>query len=210
MTVTRTPPPARPRLTWDVARLYPEQGYWEESDYLELTQSGNRMVELSDGCLTVLPMPATTHQLIGQYLVLSLFDFSSRSRLGTALSAPLRVRLWKGTFREPDVVFMLAEHADRIGEDFWNCADLVMEVVSGSTKDRNRDLVTKRREYALAGINEYWIVDPQSRRITVLRRRGKVYIRHVEARPGQLASSPILKGFAVSVDEVLAAGNRVR
>jgi Uma2 family endonuclease len=210
MTVTKTPPPARPRLTWDVARLYPEQGYWEESDYLELTQGSNRMVELSDGCLTVLPMPTTTHQLIVQYLVLSLFNFSSEAELGTVLSAPLRVRLWKGTFREPDVVFMLGEHADRMGEDYWDGADLVMEVVSGSAKDRKRVLVSKRREYTLAGINEYWIVDSQSKRIIVLKRRGKLYIPHVQSRPGQLASSAILKGFAVSVDEVLAAGNRVR
>lgn len=45
---------------------------------------------------------------------------------------------------------------------------LVMEVVSGGPQDRKRDLVIKRAEYAAAGIPEYWIVDPESRRITVL------------------------------------------
>ena len=206
MTITRTPPP---RPTWDVAHLYPGEGEWEESDYLELTQSTNRLVELADGFLTVLPMPTTTHQLIVQFLLISLVNFNSRQRLGTAVSAPLRVRLWEKMFREPDLVFMLSEHGARIGEDFWDGADLVMEVVSGSAKDRRRDLVTKRREYALAGIDEYWIVDPQSKRITVLKRRGKLYVRHVEARQGQLASSVIMKGFAIQVNDVLAAGNRV-
>ncbi len=42
------------------------------------------------------------------------------------------MRLWEGKFREPDVVFMPAEHASRITEDYWNGADLVMEVVSDS------------------------------------------------------------------------------
>jgi Uma2 family endonuclease len=210
MTITRIPPPARPRLTWDVARLYPEQGYWEESDYLELTQGSNRMVELSDGSLTVLPMPTTTHQLIVQYLVLSLFNFSSGAHLGTALSAPLRVRLWKGTFREPDVVFMLAEQVERMGEDFWDGADLVMEVVSGSARDRKRDLVTNRREYAIAGIAEYWIIDPRSKQITVLKRRGKSYVLHGEGEQGDQVSSALLKGFAVDVNAVFTVSKSKR
>ena len=42
--------------------------------------------------------------------------------------------------REPDVLFMLKEHADRIGDDCWEGADLVMEVVSGGAEDRRRDL----------------------------------------------------------------------
>ena len=207
MTVTRIEPP---RPTWDVARLYPDEGQWEESDYLELTQSTNRLVELADGFLTVLPIPTTRHQLIVQFLLMSFLNFTSRSQVGTVVAAPLRVRLWGKTFREPDLVFMLDEHASRVGEDFWDGADLVMEVVSGSAKDRRRDLVTKRREYAIAGISEYWIIDPQFSRVTVLKRRGKSYAVHVEAKAGELASSALLKRFSVSVDDVLEAGNRTR
>jgi hypothetical protein len=37
---------------------------------------------------------------------------------GAVLFAPLRVGLWPGKFREPDDVFLAAEHAARIGESF--------------------------------------------------------------------------------------------
>jgi Uma2 family endonuclease len=117
------------------------------------------------------------------------------------------VRLWEGTFREPDIVFVLAKHAKQVGEDFWKGADLVMEVVSGGAEDRRRDLIEKRRDYAKAGIDEYWIVDPKEKLITVLKRRGKTYVIHAEARPGERAVSALLSGFAVDVTAVFAAAS---
>jgi Uma2 family endonuclease len=120
------------------------------------------------------------------------------------LFAPLRVRLWRGKFREPDVVFMLREHAGRIGEKFWDRADLVMEVVSEDEEDRRRDLDTKRREYARAGIPEYWIVDPQEEQITVLRLAGKRYVLHGAFPRGAAATSHLLPGFTVDVNQALS------
>jgi len=98
---------------------------------------------------------------------------------------------------------MLIEHADRRGEDFWRGADLVMEIVSPT--DRQRDLVTKRREYALAGIPEYWIVDGEQQSIIVLTLAGESYQVHGTFGPGQQAGSVLLPGFVVDVAEVFAA-----
>jgi Uma2 family endonuclease len=192
--------------TWEIAYLFPNQGNWSEEDYLAL--NGNSLVEFSDGFLEVLPMPTTSHQLLVLHLYGLLLAFTSAGGLGTVVVAPLRVRLWRGKFREPDVVFMRAEHADRIGEEFWKGADLVMQVVSHDEEDRRRDLVTKRREYARAGIAEYWIVDPQDERITVLRLSGKRYVVHGEFAKGTAASSHLLRGFSVDVSEAFAQARR--
>jgi Uma2 family endonuclease len=81
-----------------------------------------------------------------------------------------------------------------------------MEVVSDSPDDRERDLVTKRAEYARARIPEYWIVDPQEGRITVLRLEGDRYVVHGEFLKGSKASSVLLPGFVVDVTEAFAAG----
>jgi Uma2 family endonuclease len=186
---------------WDVARLFPEQGAWSEEEYLAL--GGNRLVEFSDGHVEVLPIPTTSHQLIVAFFYQALRGFVIARAAGTVLFAPLRVRLWPGKFREPDIIFMAAEHASRIGEAFWEGADLVMEVVSDD--DRRRDLETKRREYAQAGIAEYWIVDPREGRITVLRLDGTVYAIHGEFAAGTQATSHLLPGFSVEVAAALAA-----
>lgn len=45
---------------------------------------------------------------------------------------------------------------------------LAVEVVSPGNEQIERDYVEKVAEYADAGITEYWIVDPISKKITVL------------------------------------------
>ena len=187
--------------TWEVAHLFPFQGAWTVEEYLDLPT--NHLVEFSNGRLEVLPMPTTSHQLLVASLYGLLLAFVTARDLGTVLFAGLPVRIGPRKFREPDILFMRKEHAGRIGEKFWKGADLVMEVVSPDPKSRQRDLEKKRLDYALAGIPEYWIVDPAEERITVLRLVGKVYRVHGEFPRGMTATSFLLPGFVVDVTRVL-------
>lgn len=192
---------------WEIAFLYPRQGDWTEEEYRALDARGNLLIELSDGCLEFLPMPTVFHQRIVEFLFLALRTFVIAGALGEAKLAPLPIRLWAGKLREPDVMFFRSERLlDPHG--YPSGADLAMEVVSEDSKDRKRDLDTKRQEYAAAGIPEYWIVDPQEQTITVLMLDAGVYHEHGVFRPGQKATSVVLGGFEVDVQDVFAAGNQ--
>jgi Uma2 family endonuclease len=68
-----------------------------------------------------------------------------------------------------------------------------------------RDTEEKPRDYAEAGIPEYWIVNPLTDTITVLALVGETYAEHGVFLRGQRAASKLLDGFSVSVDEVLDA-----
>jgi Uma2 family endonuclease len=193
----------RPDLSWTVVPLLPSQGDWGEEEYLWLAGRTNKLVELSDGYIEVLPMPSPKHQKIVLFLYRLLFSFVERRSLGRLLVAPLSVRLWSDKFREPDLIFILAEHFDYEQEDCWNGADLVVEVASPSNPEH--DLETKRAEYAQAGIPEYWIVNPQNETVTVLRLEDDTYLEHGVFRRGGTATSALLEGFAVSVDATLDA-----
>jgi Uma2 family endonuclease len=149
-------------------------------------------------------VPTQLHQFILLFLLRSLEDFTASHAPGTVLFSGMRVKLGTTGFRDPDVLYMKAEHAHRRHEKYWDGADLVMEIVSGSRKDRDRDLKTKPREYARARIPEYWIVDPEKRRIRVLTLQGQAYRLHGEFGPGEQATSMLLPDFAVSVDAALA------
>jgi Uma2 family endonuclease len=66
--------------------------------------------------------------------------------------------------REPDLLFVIQEHLDRLGETYLNGpADLVIEIVSPESAGRDRG--DKFYEYERAGIPEYWLVDPLTKRV---------------------------------------------
>jgi Uma2 family endonuclease len=203
--------PGEGEPAWEIAYLFPAQGTWTEDDYLglDVIHDNFPLVELSNGRLEVLPMPTQTHQFIMVFLYELLKAYTAVHAPGVVMVSGMRVRLQKGArarFRDPDVLYMKAEHAHRRHEKYWDGADLVMEVVSPDPKDRERDLEVKPREYARAGISEYWIIDPEQRRIRVLVLQGRAYKLHGEFGPGTQATSVLLPGFNVSVDEVLSAG----
>lgn len=189
--------------TWEIAYLFPLQGEWTEEAYLALET--NRFVELSDGCLEVLPMPTFLHQFIIEYL----FD-AMRAHLkqhgipGRVVPGPLPVHLWKGKYREPDLGYFRPENIHVHG--YADGADLAVEIVSSGSKYRKHDFQTKRGEYAKAGIPEYWIIDPEQPRITVLTLDGGGYRLHGEFQSGQQATSVLWPGFQVDVSAVFAAG----
>lgn len=187
--------------TWEIAQLFPAQGTWSESEYFALET--NRRLEFSHGYLEFLPMPTVLHQRIAAFLYDALRAFIIGLNLGEVLFMGTRVRLWAGKYREPDVLFMSAEHADRITEEYWDGADLVMEVVSAGDEARRRDLTQKREEYAQARIPEYWIVDPELGQITVLTLDDQTYVVHGEFKQGEQATSKLLPGFAVDVSSIL-------
>lgn len=189
---------------WEVAYLFPAQGEWTEEDYFALPD--NTRFELADGRLERLPMPTTSHHRIVAFLYRLLLNFVGRRYPGAeALFASLPIRLGPNTLREPDIVLMLPEHRHRIHEQYWERPDMVIEVVS--PKNRATDLRDKRREYAQAGIPECWIVDPQSKTVTVLKLSGEIYVVHGAYGHGDIAESALLDGFRVDVDDIWRAAS---
>lgn len=189
---------------WEFARLFPAQGQWDEEDYFAIAT--NQLVEFSNGHLEVLEMPSIAHQLIALALF-RLFDrWVEAQALGKVLLAPIKIQLWPGKYREPNLVLILTHRLQRHTEQYWLGADLVIEVVSPG--DRQRDTKTKRWEYAQAGIPEYWIVDPESQTITVLTLAQTAmppsYRVHGELGVGQQATSYLLANFVVDVDRLFA------
>jgi Uma2 family endonuclease len=188
---------SEPELTWEIARLFPAQGQWTEEEYFALRT--NRLIEYSDGRLEFLPMPTIFHQLIMKFICWQLDSFVTARKLGLVVPSGYKVRLRSGKDREPDILFIKAEHMSGIGKQYCDKADLVVEVVS--EENRVLDIEIKRVEYAQAGIPEYWIVDPEEETITVLvlKPRRKTYIVHGRFGKGTQATSKALHGFSVDV-----------
>jgi Uma2 family endonuclease len=201
-----TTPSLSPQEWKDVLEeILPRQGEWSEEEYLVLTDHRNRLVEFTDGFLEVLSMPTDEHQMLLKFLFLAFFNFFE-ARGGNVLFAPLRLRIRPGKFREPDLVLLLSTRDSRRQNRFWDGADVALEVVSEDKPER--DLVDKRGDYAEARVPEYWIVNPQTETITVLRLHGDAYEEVGVYRRGESAKSVLRPEFSVAVAEVFDAARR--
>lgn len=182
--------------------LMPLQGHWTETQYLLLTDQTNRLIEFTDGYIEVLPMPTENHQAILEYIFLALRVLAERIS-GKARFASLRLRVRADKFREPDILLVRDANDPRRQNRYWLGADLVVEIVSPD--DPERDTRVKRADYAEAGILEYWIVNPLNETITVLALDDATYRQHGVFERGAFATSHLLDGFALPVDEVFDA-----
>jgi Uma2 family endonuclease len=196
-------PSADGEPAWEAAYLLPPQGRWSEEDFLKFHTT--QMAELVDGRLEILPMPNVKHQLIVIFFLDAIRQCISAGRGGQVLFAPLPTRLFPGTIREPDLLYMAPENIPGPEVEYPTKIDLAIEIVSRGTEARQRDYHDKRRDYAKAGVSEYWIVDPETKRITVLVLDGETYRDHGCFESGQTASGMLLPDLAVDVDQVMNA-----
>ena len=185
-------------LVEDLSKLQWHSEGFTVDDYMTL--DGSYLVEYIDGCLQVLPMPDIVHQVISVLLFNMLTSFAKSDPDARAVTAAFKVKLRDGQYREPDICYMRGINAHRRTRKFWTGADLVIEVISESNRDH--DWVTKRREYAVNGVPEYWIIDPDVRLVTVLVLNTDHYDIAGEYHDGDHAKSQLLEGFAVDVKKL--------
>ena len=203
-TAMQSPPETQTSPAWKdlLEEILPPQGQWSDEEYLVLTDHRNRLVEFTDGFLEILPMPTDKHQAILGMLYLAFLNFME-PRGGKVRFSPLRLRIRPGKFREPDLLLLLSAADPRRQNRFWTGADLALEVVSEDKPER--DLIDKRGDYAEAKVPEYWIVNPLTETITVLRLKDGAFEEAGVHRRGESAISPLLAGFALAVSQVFDA-----
>jgi len=122
--------------------------------------------------------------------------------LGKVFHAPCDVVLSNTDVVQPDLLFVSHERAHLLlgGASILGAPDLVVEILSPSTAGRDRTL--KRGPYAKHGVQEYWLIDPDARTVTVLRLAGGAFEMVRLYGAGETMTSPMLAGFAVDLDEI--------
>ena len=150
---------------------------WTLAEMHRLPDDGNKY-ELVRGELFVTPPPSEAHETINARLTSILTPYVTSQRLGLVYH-PRAVVRFEGSEVEPDLMVRVP-HPDPHGNDHdWTRAPipiLVVEILSPYT--RRRDRREKKDLYADAGVEEYWMVDPEERTITARRRDGTEEVIH--------------------------------
>jgi Uma2 family endonuclease len=189
----------------DMSTAQPARRAWTYRDLVALPEDQLRH-ELIDGEHFVTPSPNTAHQTISGRLFMALSSHVVRHRIGEVLFAPFDVKLSLFTVLVPDLVYFTAERFARVVNEKHATAapDLVVEILSPGT--RRRDTGRKRAVYDREGVREYWIVDPEARSITVLRRprpdTGLTDVTVLTLAKGETLESPLFPGLQVPLREV--------
>ena len=135
---------------------------------IEALPDGTR-AELYDGQMIYMEAPSVSHQSLLFELGL-LFGNYQKKNGGTCrtLLAPCGVHLSdEYNYLEPDLIILCPKEDDtRIqSKGIYGAPDFVLEIVSPS--NRYNDYYRKTGKYSAHGVREYWIVDPEKKRITV-------------------------------------------
>jgi Uma2 family endonuclease len=104
----------------------------------------------------------------------------------------------------PDLVFVRNERWNEVtsGQKITGPPDIVVEIVSPGTENRRRDLLVKRQLYGKYGVQEYWIVDPDSSSVLTFRLLGQTLEQIVELKSDDDLTSPILPDFRLRVGTI--------
>lgn len=158
--------------------------------------------ELLNGELVRRATTNTAHQRVIGNLLTCLTAFVSQSNLGEVLLAPCDVVLSDENVVQPDLLFVSNERRHIITRDNVRGApDLVVEVLSPGSVIR--DWREKMDAYAVHGVREYWIVDPDAKRAWVMSRTETGGFDEAgNYGVGDALKSVVLDGFNLSLEEV--------
>lgn len=165
--------------------------------------------ELLNGRVVMTPPAGFPHGEIGSALQFLLYGFVREKGVGRVYDSSQGFRLPTGDTLEPDHSFVSSERLQAmappvVGEFLRVVPDLVVEVLSRSTRSRDRG--EKKGVYERNGVREYWLVDPMAREITVFVLRDGRYGPPVVFTAGERVRSEILVGLEADVSPLVDGG----
>lgn len=131
---------------------------WTHDDFMRLAPEDEK-AELIEGELIVMAPPIDIHERLQLFLIKVIGLFVDYFQLGEVRGSRTAVKIGLRHTYEPDILFVRRERRHIITErEVLEAPDLVIEILSSSTAERDRGV--KRENYEKAGVRELWLIDP--------------------------------------------------
>jgi Uma2 family endonuclease len=167
-----------------------------------------RLCELVDGVLVEKAMGIKA-SILGAVLSRLIWNFIDKENLGVVLGADGMIRTFPDQVRIPDVSFISWDRypGDEVPDEAISSfmPNLAVEVLSpGNTK---AEMDRKLRDYFLAGVELFWIIDPETQ--TAKSYTSPEDVQRI-GKAGYLDGGTVLPGFRLSLKDFFARTKRPR
>lgn len=138
-------------------------------EFQQLQRKSEERYEYIDGEIYWLASPKTAHQFALTELFGLFYNFFQGMNC-TPMVAPYDIELRRTpeniNIVQPDIM-IICDLEEKLNEDdyYKGVPSLVVEILSKST--RSKDLIKKLDLYMSCGVNEYWVVNPDNKEVTV-------------------------------------------
>ncbi len=123
------------------------------------------LCQLINDKLVMSPAPIDIHQVILNEINIEISLFLRKNSIGKIRISPYDVHFSQQNIFQPDILFIKKENLHKIkANGLFGSPDLVIEILSPSTS--HIDLEEKKLIYERYGVQEYFIVDPNSKSVT--------------------------------------------
>lgn len=140
-------------------------GHYTLEAFFELPRHDGYGLELIDGLVYMTPPPDWTHTDITSRLVELLIGEINRLKWDAKVFTPRGGIQTAMSWVEPDIFILTREQLATFNGQMPTTATVVIEILSPSTK--KYDLTLKSNLYASLGVQELWLINPQTRQIEV-------------------------------------------
>jgi Uma2 family endonuclease len=161
-------------------------------EFLEWCDSETR-AEWVNGKVVLLSPASSSHTRIVKFLVQTLGEYVDRHGLGEVFPAPFTMRL-RTSLREPDLFFVPRGLLPLVTDKYFDGpAALAIEIISPESVERDR--IEKLAEYAEAGVEEYWLIDPARSTVEFLLLTGDARYERLPLDDDGVFRSRVVEGF---------------
>jgi Uma2 family endonuclease len=182
----------------ELKSLYESEIVKRQKFYDEVTESYK--AEFINGEIIMHSPVKIEHNMSTKYILKLMDTYVAKYHLGFVGIEKILVHLTRNDY-EPDICFFCNEKAVNFkkGQMLFPAPDLVVEVLSQSTEYNDRGI--KFDDYAKHGVNEYWIVDPQTETIEQYLLNNGTYELLLKSNNGVIKSKTI-EGFEIPITAI--------
>ncbi len=181
------------------------EAYWQQEQQKRrafwATHDEGIKAEFIEGEVILYPSPVCgKHWKVSSNLLRYLLPYVSDKQLGEVACEKAMIRCTRNDY-EPDICFWRKDKSQRFAptQSAFPPPDFMVEILSESTETRDRGV--KMIDYALHGVQEYWLVAPESYAVEQYLLKEKAFELHQKLKTGTVASQ-VITGFEIALSQI--------